>query len=92
LDFLPFFKNGENEIIHQKDGGDGLVVYIQLLMKDFDWICHKMLPPEDEPQIAGCEVLFPDTAFFDLAVTAPGRAKDIVRTDQNGCLTSVTQE
>ena len=48
---------------------------------------HHLLPPEDKQWIAGCEVKFPETAFFD---SEPGKAKDILKTDISGCLVQVT--
>ena len=48
---------------------------------------HKLLPPEGQSSISGCEVRFVDTAFFE---SEPGKAKDILKTDNNGCLIQVT--
>ena len=48
---------------------------------------HKLLPPDGSSAISGCEVRFVDTAFFE---SEPGKAKDVIKTDPNGCLTQIT--
>ena len=48
---------------------------------------HKLLPPEGNTSICGCEVRFVDTAFFD---AEPGKVQDILKTDSNGCLVQIT--
>lgn len=84
---MKFFKVGETDIEHSKENTEGHVHTIKLELKDFSWAMHHLLPPEDKQWIAGCEVRFPETAFFD---SEPGKAKDILKTDISGCLVQVT--
>lgn len=66
----------------------------KLELKDFAWLMHHLLPPQkNQSTIQGCQLLFPDTAFFAADTQQPGRAKDIIKTDGNtGRLIQVTQE
>ena len=48
------------------------------------WLIEHLLPSNDK--IRGCEVVFPDTAFF-----VAGKAKMIVKNDRELCLMAVRQ-
>ena len=51
----------------------------------FNWLMHHLLPPQDlESKLSGCELLFPDTAFFandDGSGKTGCVARDIIKTD-----------
>ena len=54
---------------------------------------HSLLPPEDSKNKEGCQILFPDTAFYDPLDPQPGMANDIIKTDTStGFLTVVTDK
>jgi hypothetical protein len=50
--------------------------------KDFLWLMEQLLPPSDK--IKGCELVFPDTVFFE-----KGKPKVLIKSDKDLCLTSV---
>lgn len=50
--------------------------------KGFAWLMEHLLPPSD--LIKGCELIFPDTAFF-----SQGKAKLIVKMDKEFCLVGI---
>ena len=52
------------------------------IQKDFTWLMEHLLPPNEH--IKGCELIFPDTAFF-----YAGQPKMIVKMDKDYCLTSI---
>jgi len=47
--------------------------------RDFSWLMYHLLPYSDK--IKGCELIFPDTVFFE-----DGVPKVIIRTDKDFCL------
>ena len=47
--------------------------------RNFLWLLEHLLPPND--MIKGCELIFPDTVFFE-----KGKAKVIIRMDKEFCL------
>lgn len=54
---------------------------------------HSLLPPKSESLDEGCEVLFPDTAFYDPENPKPGMAKVIIKTDPiTGFICEITDE
>lgn len=56
--------------------------------KSFKWFIEHLMPPaEQEQMIKGCEILFPDTVFFE-----KGKAKSIVKMDKDYCLQTITKE
>jgi hypothetical protein len=50
----------------------------------FIWLMSKLLPPHNK--FKGCELVFPDTAFFK--ENGSGAATIIIRNDKDFCLTS----
>lgn len=54
---------------------------------------HHLLPPEGMIGVLhGCELLFPDTAFFNEGQKSnAGLVKSIIKTEANGCLTMINQ-
>lgn len=49
----------------------------------FQWLMEHLLPPVPT-KFKGCELIFPDTAFFEA-----GQAKSIIKNDEDYCLTQV---
>ena len=47
--------------------------------RSFMWLLEHLLPPND--MIKGCELIFPDTVFFE-----KGKAKVIIKMDKEWCL------
>lgn len=53
--------------------------------KSFMWLMEHLLPPANQEQtLKGCELIFPDTAFY-----VSGKAKVIIRMDKDFCLVGV---
>jgi hypothetical protein len=44
--------------------------------RGFLWLMEKLLPPSD--QIKGCELLFPETVFFE-----QGKPKSLIKSDKD---------
>ena len=51
--------------------------------KDFYWLMENLLPPTEN--IKGCELIFPDTAFFN----SQGNCQAIIKMDKDYCLKSI---
>jgi hypothetical protein len=54
---------------------------------DFGTLVEYLLPPKDTFDLEGCEIRFPDTAFFG----ADGKPTVIVKTDKDGKLSQTSQ-
>lgn len=51
--------------------------------EQFSWLMEHLLPP-NPAKFKGCELIFPDTAFFE-----NGLCKSIIKNDEDYCLTQV---
>ena len=49
--------------------------------EQFFWLMEHLLPPSPD-KFKGCELIFPDTAFFE-----QGQCKCIIKNDEDFCLT-----
>lgn len=86
----------ESTIIKSATSATELRLEVEIEKKTFNWLMHHMLPPTYiDDKVAGCEVNFPDTAFFaeeNGQGLAGSVCKDILKTDQyTGCLFKITQ-
>lgn len=53
--------------------------------KSFFWLMEHLLPPSQQENILkGCELIFPDTAFYQ-----NGKARLVVKMDKDYCLTGI---
>jgi hypothetical protein len=53
------------------------------LPRDFFWLMNSLLPTSDK--VKGCELIFPDTAFFK-----KGKPVIVIKSDPSFCIMGVT--
>ena len=53
--------------------------------RGFSWLIEKLLPPSD--QIKGCELLFPETVFFE-----QGKPKSLIKSDKDQILVATSEK
>ena len=67
---------------------------VELEKQSFNWLIHHMIPPSPlDAHVSGCELNFPDTAYFaqeDGQGLAGSVGKDIIKTDlASGCIVKI---